>query len=132
MKAFLISVSIGLVTGTMGYTLYAFFGKAEALPSTTISYTDLGFSPATTTVAKGAIVTWANKSSKDLWIGSGHHPIHDEYPEHKEGDCSGSHFDTCHTIPPKSSWSFTFNFAGTWHFHNHLKDEDSGVVVVEE
>lgn len=131
MKVFWISLIIGLVVGSLGYWFVSINTHESQSMIATIIYTDTGFYPATTTVAKGATVTWVNDSSKELWIGSGHHPIHDEYPEHQEGDCSGSHFDTCKGIPTGASWSFTIDLLGTWHYHNHLEDEDAGVIVVE-
>ncbi len=132
MKAFFISLLLGCIVGSVGYfgahALFAGKGPAPA----TVAYTDTGFYPATTTISKGATVTWVNKSSVGMWIGSGHHPIHDEYPEHEPGDCSNSRFDTCREIAPGESWSFTIDLPGTWHYHNHLKDEDGGVIVVPE
>ncbi len=94
-----------------------------------VTYTDAGFSQKAITVKKGTIVTFVNNSSDRLWVGSDPHPIHDQYPT--TGGCIASTFDACSGIAPGASWSFQFDIAGTWGYHNHLNPGKKGTVVVQ-
>ncbi len=104
-------------------------GTSAAPMTATVAYTDNGFSPATVTVAKGGTVTFKNMASNGMWVGSNPHPLHNGYPA--AGGCAGSTFDSCQSIPPGVSWSFTFTFAGSWDYHNHLHPSEGGTVVVQ-
>ncbi len=83
-----------------------------------VSYTDDGFSPATITVEAGTKVTWTNESNADMWVGSDPHPVHTDF----------SAFDQKST---GNSYSFTFDEAGTYEYHNHQNSGDTGTVVVK-
>ena len=102
----------------------------------TVTYTDSGFSPATVTVAQGSTVTWVNQSSHEMWVASGVHPTHTLYDgtdrqTHCATDYSGpTPFDECLPESPGTSYSFTFDEAGTWHYHNHVAASDTGTVIV--
>ncbi len=69
-----------------------------------------GFLPANITIKLGDTVTFVNKDTKNHQPASAPHPAHTDYPE----------FDPKNPIEPGQSWSFTFNKAGTWKFHDHL------------
>lgn len=86
-----------------------------------VVYTDEGFSPATMNIALGTKVTFENKSSKAFWPASGPHPEHTNYPE----------FDAKKSIPSGESYSFVFEKAGAWGFHNHLDSKKFGKITVE-
>ncbi|MFA5997962.1 MAG: plastocyanin/azurin family copper-binding protein [Candidatus Paceibacterota bacterium] len=101
---------------------------------TTITYTDQGFSPASVTIAQGETVTWVNQSSKDMWVASAMHPTHMAYDgtalkEHCATSAPAS-FDACRVFSSGASYSFTFDKAGTWKYHNHLDASKFGTVIV--
>lgn len=87
----------------------------------TIIYTDNGFSPGTITVKVGTPVTFINQSSEDMWVASNPHPIHT--------DLSG--FDEKQSVSNGGSYTYTFEKAGTWGFHNHKNPTMTGTVIVQ-
>ena len=94
-----------------------------------VAYGDMGFSPPSITIERGMTVVFENESSDTFWPASASHPTHDGYP--KEGGCLGSAFDACEEISAGRSWSFRFDIAGTWGYHNHTNPRHWGTVVVE-
>lgn len=105
--------------------------SAVILPTDTVrqvAYTDAGFVPATITIKKGEKITFMNNSSLGFWPASGAHPTHALYPE--KGGCIGSLFDSCAEYQPGQSWSFQFNFPGTWKYHDHLSPSKTGTIIV--
>lgn len=101
---------------------------SNAEPNTVI-YTDSGFSPSVLTVKKGNTVIFKNTASVDMRVASNPHPIHNGYPT--TGGCVSSTFDSCNNITPGQTWSFKFDIAGTWGFHNHLNPSEGGKIVVQ-
>ena len=100
-----------------------------------ITYTNAGYSPNTLTIKLGDTVTWANDSSQNMWTASAMHPSHIVYSgtslsEHCP-DTVGISFDACKGIAPGNIWSFVFNKKGEWGFHNHLKSDHFGKIIVE-
>lgn len=95
----------------------------------TVTYTDAGFSPSTLTVKKGDTVTFKNTASDAVRVASNPHPIHNGYPT--TGGCVSSTFDSCQNISPGQSWSFKFDIAGSWKYHNHLNPSEGGTIVVQ-
>ena len=97
----------------------------------TVTYTNSGFSPSVITVKQGTKVTFVNSSSKSMWVASDEHPSHTEYSGTTRQahcpDAAGTAFDQCST---GSSYTFTFNKAGSWDYHNHVMASDGGKVVV--
>lgn len=87
----------------------------------TIVKTDQGFSPANITIKLGDKVTFKNQSSKDMWPASNLHPTHTIYSE----------FDALKPIPPQENYSFTFEKAGKWPYHDHLDSATGGIITVE-
>ena len=96
----------------------------------TITYTDTGFSPADITVQKGQRVRFLNTSHLEVWPASGIHPTHTLYPEKESTDCLGSSFDACRGLQKGEFFDFTFNYVGTWRYHDHLHAEMTGSVKV--
>ena len=94
-----------------------------------IVYSDSGYSPANVNVKVGTIVTYKNESSLSMWPASAKHPTHSGYPT--TGGCLGSTFDACRGVLPGESWSFQFDIAGEWAYHDHLKPSYFGKIVVE-
>lgn len=94
-----------------------------------ITYTNSGYSPSALTVKTGETVTFKNQSSQSMWTASAVHPTHRAYPT--TGGCLGSTFDACQGIQPGNNWSFKFDVAGTWKYHNHLSPGDTGTIIAE-
>ena len=101
---------------------------------TVVTYTDNGFSPDTITVAAGETVQFVNNSTRGMWVGVDNHPTHTLYDgtsrsEHC-GDSSNT-FDQCTASDPGTSWEFTFDKTGTFGYHNHVRANDGGTVIVQ-
>jgi len=106
-------------------------GSTGQVPSgpNVVTYMNSGYSPSTLRVKVGATVVFHNNSSQSMWTASAFHPTHTAYPT--TGGCIGSTFDACKGIQPGDSWSFKFDIAGTWKYHNHLNPSDTGTIIVE-
>lgn len=85
-----------------------------------ITITPEGFEPATVSINKGTTITFVNKDKVARWPASNIHPTHLIYPE----------FDPKKPIRAGDSWTFKFNKAGTWKYHDHLFPHQGGVVKV--
>lgn len=103
--------------------------QTPAAENNVITYTNSGYSPSTLIVKRGEAVIFKNQSSKSMWTASAVHPTHRGYQT--TGGCLGSTFDACVGIQPGNSWSFKFDIAGTWKYHNHLNPSDAGTIAVE-
>lgn len=95
-------------------------GGEEQTTGTTITYTADGFKPTSLEVKRGTTVTFKNDSSFPMWVATDPHPQHTEYPG----------FDANKAFTAGQSYSFTFDNAGSWGFHNHLRAGDMGTIVV--
>lgn len=107
----------------------SYFGPSTNRESVII-YSDGGYLPNTLTVKTGETVIFQNQSSRPMWPASAFHPAHRAYPT--TGGCLGSTFDACRGLSPGGSWSFKFDIAGDWKYHNHLSPGDTGMVRVIE
>ncbi len=98
----------------------------------TITYTDAGFAPGVVTIDKGTTVTFVNKSSGQMWVGSDPHPIHTDFSgtttKNHCPDVTATAFDQCGT---GTSFSFTFDKIGSWKYHNHVSASKVGVIIVK-
>lgn len=94
-----------------------------------VTYTDGGYSPAVLKVKVGDTVVFKNASLETMRVASMNHPTHKVYPT--TGGCVGSTFDACKGISPQESWSFRFDLAGSWGYHNHLHPSFAGTVIAE-
>lgn len=103
--------------------------QQQSASAATINYTNSGFSPKSVTIKKGESVTFKNTSSRDVRVASNPHPAHNGYPT--TVGCVSSTFDSCANIAPGQSWSFKFDIAGNWGFHNHLNPTEGGTVKVQ-
>ena len=92
-----------------------------AITAVTISITDTGFEPAQVTVAVGAKVTFLNNGQALHWPASAPHPTHTALPG----------FDAKKGLATGESYSFTFDTAGVWKFHDHLNPNLFGSVTVQ-
>jgi plastocyanin len=95
-------------------------GDEENEETTTIIYSETGFSPSTLTVDAGTTVTIINNSPSGLDFASGPHPVHTDNPELNTG-----------FIPSGESATVTLNTTGSWGFHNHIDETKTGRIVVE-
>ncbi|HEV7952023.1 MAG TPA: cupredoxin domain-containing protein [Candidatus Saccharimonadales bacterium] len=94
---------------------------SESSPVATITYTDDGFSPSTTTVKKGSTITVTNNSTVNVMLSSADHPTHVEQPELNMS-----------TLKPGESGTITLTKVGTWGFHDHIDESMTGTIVVTE
>lgn len=86
-----------------------------------IRYTDNGYDPSIVTIKKGESVQWVNDSTNgEMWVASNPHPQHSDYPG----------FDQLQGVAKGSIYTFTFNNAGIWGYHNHLSPDKTGRVIV--
>lgn len=102
--------------------------------STQVTLTANGFSPQTVTIKKGGSVTWTNEGAGGMWVASAKHPTHTVY----DGTSLNEHCDTASTVVPLDqcdsggAYTFTFDKAGSWNYHNHMNASHFGTVVVVE
>lgn len=105
-------------------TLQSLTGQSEeqtTIPSMQeVSVTDSGFDPQTLRVKKGTIVTWVNNSSGNASVNSNDYPTNRLYPFLNLGEFSRD-----------SSVQVTFDKPGTYGYHNYLKPDQKGTVIVE-
>jgi|GEM_PF-765680 Plastocyanin len=109
--------------------------SASGESDNTITYTSSGFQPSSITTQPGETVTFVDQTGNGVWVGSNNHPMHRNYDGTSTGEhCNGGQrvgnpFDSCAAV---SEFSFTFNEAGEYGYHNHRGPGDQGTVVVEE
>ena|SRR3989344_9294196 len=84
-----------------------------------ITYNGSLFSPSQVTVNKGDTITVKNESSTIVDFESDVHPIHTDNPELNVGE-----------IALGQSKSFTVNTVGSWGYHNHLNETQTGTIIV--
>ena len=85
-----------------------------------ILYTNAGFVPDSIEVSVGTRITFRNTTDTPMWPASDPHPTHTDYPE----------FDADRSYGRGETYTFVFQKAGTWGFHNHERSIDRGVVHV--
>ena len=103
--------------------------KTSVTKESVITYTDDGYSPSDLEITAGETVIFKNESQQSMWPASAMHPTHKDYPT--TGGCLGSAFDACMGVQPGDSWSFKFDIAGNWKYHDHLSPKNFGAIVVE-
>ena len=96
--------------------------STEGKEGVVITLTDKGFQPSEVSIKKGETVTFKTTAGELFWPASNLHPSHLLYPE----------FDPKEPIQPDASWSFTFETAGVWKFHDHLAPYFTGTITVTE
>lgn len=131
MKNIIIVLVVAVVLGGAAYVI---IGKKESSQATTpdpapaemsghvIVQNAQGFAPSELTVTVGETVTFRTENGKPFWPASDLHPSHLVY----------SDFDPKQPVPPTESWSFTFDRAGSWRFHDHLAPYFTGTITVVE
>ncbi len=88
-----VKVIIGFVIVlALGFGLYLAMrdtdteGQTGSTASTTITYSETGFSPSTLTVTAGDTITVTNDSAEELDFKSDPHPVHTNNPELNQED----------------------------------------------
>ncbi len=81
-----------------------------------------GYQPTQVTVRKGDSVKFATILNSDFWPASDPHPTHSLYPE----------FDPKHQLTSSEGWTFKFNNAGVWNYHDHVNANLRGEIIVED
>lgn len=95
--------------------------SAEKKGEMIVRFTDNGFEPAIVTVKRGDMVKFINESSiTEMWVASNPHPQHTDYPG----------FDQQQGVKKDGQYTFGFQNAGIWSYHNHLSPEKTGRIVV--
>ncbi|MEX0672887.1 MAG: hypothetical protein WD175_02390 [Candidatus Paceibacterota bacterium] len=97
-----------------------------------VTYTGSEFQPASVVIEVGETVRFMNESDADMWVASAQHPTHERYSgtnlqEHCPNE-SGDAFDQCES---GDEYTFTFEKAGEWNYHNHANASHFGTVIVE-
>ncbi|NQV88593.1 MAG: cupredoxin domain-containing protein [Parcubacteria group bacterium] len=87
----------------------------------TVNYTDAGFNPNTLEINGGDIVRFVNQSNGGMDVSSNPHPSHTDYPAFNENA----------TVNAGGTFEFTFDQAGTWSYHNHLRPNLGGTITVK-
>lgn len=86
----------------------------------TITYSNSGFSPATTTVKSGDTVAITNTSSGTLQFDSDPHPEHTDDVDLNVG-----------VVAPGETKTFVVTKTGSHGFHNHLNSSHTATIVVQ-
>lgn len=128
-KKFLVSTVIFLsLAGFVGYMIFG-SGKAATLGRSEILSGEVEmlmgedeYTPGSLRIRKGTKVTFKNASESLRWPASDLHPSHGVYSE----------FDPKEFVKQGESWSFTFDKAGEWGYHDHLAPYITGTITVVE
>lgn len=95
--------------------------KINVVTQTVIMKKD-SFEPENLNIQKCTKVIFKNQDKVRRWPASNLHPTHGIYPE----------FDPKQPIEPDKEWSFVFDKAGSWKYHDHLLPSIRGIVNVSE
>ena len=86
-----------------------------------VTYGDEGFAPREIAVTKGQTVRFINEGSGNMWVASDTHPTHTILPE----------FDSKKSLGKGENYEFTFTKIGEWNYHNHIKPNSIGTIIVK-
>lgn len=110
------TVFLGYGEGALRYAVRAVGGPQTYV----VEITEEGFVPSRLTIMKGDTVTFTNRRATPSQPASDPHPTHETY----------TGFDPKTGISPGTSWSFQFDEAGDWRYHDHLDVSARGEFVV--
>ena len=82
-----------------------------------------GFSPKTVTIGVGQSVTWMNSDNRPHYVAPDDHPSHQAYSGIWDDNGAGN-------ISSEELYTFQFNTAGTYTYHDYLNSSLTGTVVV--
>ena len=97
-------------------------GNEDDEAAVIVTISAAGFSPASLAIKAGTTVTFLNNDTVPHWPASNPHPTHTGLVG----------FDSKAGVAPGASYSYTFEAAGSFGFHDHLNPGMTGTVVVEE
>ncbi len=89
-------------------------------PANTVWVMDGDFNPAVMTISVGDTITWVNKDESKRKVAADPHPTSTSLPELVSGE-----------LEKDDSYSFMFEEAGEWYYHDYLNPIKKGKVVVE-
>src|SRR5437867_13371474 len=98
-----------------------FLNLNPSLAHVLVQMNERGFYPQTIEIGQGNSVIFLNTGNQPHWPASNIHPTHLIYPE----------FDPKKPILPNQSWTFEFDKAGEWKFHDHLNPLVTGTIIVK-
>ncbi|MCB9818357.1 hypothetical protein H6787_02620 [Candidatus Nomurabacteria bacterium] len=87
----------------------------------TVRYTNDGFVPTQLDIQVGTMVQFVNESDTDMWVASNVHPAHDILPT----------FDQFGTTEKGGVYTYVFDKAGDWKYHDHINAAFEGVISVQ-
>jgi plastocyanin len=96
--------------------------EATKMEIVNVRYTPSGFVPKSVTIMKGQKVRFINEMGTPFSVASNPHPSHvnlavfDQYKSSFKG---------------ATIYEYTFDKVGVWGFHNHLKPQDTGEIIVK-
>ncbi len=103
-----------------------------------ISITEKGFEPSSLSISPHTKVVFINRGTEGHWPASDRHPSHSDYGgTNLETHCSESYdgpapFDSCRALESGNTWSFIFEEAGTFDYHDHVWSHLGGSIIVRE
>lgn len=120
------STATSTVQGTATTTATS---TAPAAPKHVVTYTDAGFDPKTITIAQGETVTFENLSAygMQVFVDAITRGATTTIPK----DCDTGVFVECAAASENGSWSYTFDTAGTYNYHNNIDPTRTGTVRVK-
>ncbi len=92
----------------------------EVPPDNTVWVLNGSFTPAVLTISAGDTVTWINKDTINRQVASDPHPAHTSVPELLSDP-----------LAEGESYTFTFDTAGTYGYHDELNPIKKAQVIVE-
>ncbi len=106
----------------VSFSVYVCQGAAHERDdsSVIVQVTDKGFEPESVEIGLGDTIVFENVGQKGHWPASDDHPTHTRYPE----------FDPRQSLEPNTEWSFTFDKAGDWKYHDHQNPYLKGKIIV--
>lgn len=123
-----ITITLGIFICTV---LLVFFGTKNSenkdktpipVEHADVVLTEKSFVPNVVYIKLNGTVTFSTDRDKPFWPASDPHPTHGIYKG----------FDPHKSILPGEKWSFKFDRAGEWHYHDHLRSYFIGTVYVVE
>lgn len=122
MRNFLLVFVVFILLGLGGFAYIKNSTDTEALVQGSLAITlkETGFEPREVTILEGSTITFVNETTNPFWPASNLHPTHELYSE----------FDPLHPLDPGENWSFTFNEAGVYNFHDHIRAYFVGTIHV--
>lgn len=112
-RAIIIFIAVALCVGA------ALWHQGASASVHVVHRTERGFEPSRIIIHKGDSVIFTSDEI-EFWPASDSHPTHGIYPE----------FDPGRSLEKGEKWTFKFEKAGAWQFHDHLQSQMKGTVLV--